>query len=474
MKHRLIWIFLLWCQYTQAQKATFYGYVDCVDSLQVIFWNNYVFTTVGAREFTIQPGYFSFTLTGLDKPGKLYLKLSDKDSYMLMNDLVVEDGDSIFMIAKRDDMSNFSFTFSGKGQDKYRCKQALDKVYEDMDLQRFIYSKQHPQAYLDMNNLPILEQIYANAEADMNQTLRSYNTTANSYLKADLLGQLRLFHDDGIGQFYRGSDTVAAAYKRYSQPLDTVTDEQVRLSRNYIHYVLVKETEDLYYQRGAQPFTFQQMYNRLRQKYTGMVRELLLFNWILGEGGYGFNMVLNNDQAQYDQCVKDATRLIKTVAMQELVKLRLKAYHAGAPVYNFALKDTAGRTVTMASLKGNVVLIDVWGTGCVPCSLFYKRMEEEILPELPEKTRLKIVSISMDNTRDRWLKSIASGLYTNNQNINLRINTSDNDPFLEHYKIAAIPFVMLVDRQGKLIQKINTPLEVGKDELKELLQKALD
>lgn len=101
-------------------------------------------------------------------------------------------------------------------------------------------------------------------------------------------------------------------------------------------------------------------------------------------------------------------------------------------------------------------------------------MEQEILPEINPKAGLMIVSISMDNTRERWLKSIASGLYTNNQNINLRINTSDNDPFLEHYKIAAIPFVMLVDRQGKLIQKINTPLDMGKDALKELLQKALN
>jgi hypothetical protein len=472
LKNILTWICLLWCQFTQAQTATFYGYVDSVDSLQVIFWNDYVLTTYGAREFTVPPGYFSFTLTGLDKPGKLYFKLADKDSYIILNDLVVESGDSIFMIAKRNDMANFSFTFSGKGQDKYHCKQELDKIYEDMDVQRFVFSKQHPKDYLDHKYLPVIERIYTDAEVNMKQTLRRYHCSAGTYLEADLLGQLRMFHDEATGQFYTGTDSAAKAYKRYSQPLDSVTDDQVRLSRNYVNCVLSKETTDYYHDIGK--FTFQEMYHHLRQKYTGLVREWLLFNWILSEGAIESGMISNTEQVQYDQCVKDAYSLIRTPAIRELVKTRLNAYHSGAQVYNFALKDTAGHIVTMESLKGSVVLIDVWSTGCMPCAYFYKRMEQEILPEITNKAGLKIVSISMDNTRERWLKSIASGLYTNNQNINLRFNTSDNDPFQEHYKIAAIPFVMLVDRQGRLIQKINTSLEVGKDELKELLQKALD
>lgn len=473
MKNTLIAFMLLWCQYTRAQSATFYGYVDGVDSLQVIFWNDYVMTTYGAKEFTVTPGYFTFTLPGLSKPGKLYFKLSDQGSSMIMNDVIVAPGDSIFMIAKRDDMANFSFTFSGKGQEKYHCKQELDKVYEAMDLQRFIYGKQHAKDYLDKQNMPLITQLYNDAEIAMNQTLDKYNTGVNSYLKADIQGQFRTYHDHAMGLFYLKSDSAAAAYKRYSQPLDTITEDQLRLSRNYINCILSKETLDLYYQNGGRQINFQDMYHHLKQQYTGTVREWLLFNWITSEGGFGINLVNNNDQVQFDQCVNDACKLIKQPTMRGILRSRLDT-HVGAPVYNFALKDTAGRTITLESLKGNVVLIDVWSTGCLPCSYFYKTMEKEVLPALSNANDLKIVSISMDATTERWKKSISSGLYTNNKNINLRFNTSDNDPFVEHYKIAAIPFVMLVDRQGHLIQKINTPTLLGKDELKELLQKALN
>lgn len=139
----------------------------------------------------------------------------------------------------------------------------------------------------------------------------------------------------------------------------------------------------------------------------------------------------------------------------------------GSPAFNFSYPDRNGKLVTMADLKGKVVLVDVWFTACRPCIEGFPDLEK--LAEEMKGTDFQIVSICADseNNKGRWLKILHDKnppglhLFDSNEGTDLR----------NFYIFAGVPYLMVFDRQGKIVQ-INAP-RPSKPELKALIQKTL-
>jgi len=111
-----------------------------------------------------------------------------------------------------------------------------------------------------------------------------------------------------------------------------------------------------------------------------------------------------------------------------------------------ALPDPDGEIITLSSLRGNIVLIDFWAAWCKPC-----RQANPKLRELYNRFRdngFAIYGISLDRNREQWLRGIEE------DNINW-IQVSDlrfwNSPVVSLYNVEAIPYNVLIDRQGKII-----------------------
>ncbi len=112
------------------------------------------------------------------------------------------------------------------------------------------------------------------------------------------------------------------------------------------------------------------------------------------------------------------------------------------------LPDPEGNNISLSSLRGNVVLIDFWASWHDPC-----RITNEILKEIYEKYQdrgFEIYGVSLDRTREQWLKTIEKS------NIGW-IQVSDlryfNSPVVSLYNIEGIPYTVLLDRKGKIVAK---------------------
>lgn len=120
----------------------------------------------------------------------------------------------------------------------------------------------------------------------------------------------------------------------------------------------------------------------------------------------------------------------------------------GSPAPDFTLADTSNRNFTFSSLKGKLVLIDFWASWCNPCMgemPNVKKMYEDF-----HSKGLEIVGVSLDKSRDGWVKAIK------NKNLNW-IQVSDlkfwQTPMTALYNFNAIPFTVLVGPDGKIIAK---------------------
>jgi peroxiredoxin len=108
---------------------------------------------------------------------------------------------------------------------------------------------------------------------------------------------------------------------------------------------------------------------------------------------------------------------------------------------DFTLKDLAGKTWTLRSLKGKVVLVNFWATWCPPCR---KEMPDldAIYKQMSSKS-LVILAIS-DEEKDKVAPFIAEGKFS--YPILLDPDRRVNDLFI----VRGIPKSFIYDRSGRL------------------------
>lgn len=120
----------------------------------------------------------------------------------------------------------------------------------------------------------------------------------------------------------------------------------------------------------------------------------------------------------------------------------------GATAPDFSQSDTSGRQQKLTNFRGKYVLIDFWASWCLYC-----REEAPVLIKTMKRFENKdftIVSISVDDKRDNWIKAIKQdGLYwTQLSSLDGREN-----PAAIAYYANTFPFNYLIDPTGKIIAK---------------------
>jgi peroxiredoxin len=120
----------------------------------------------------------------------------------------------------------------------------------------------------------------------------------------------------------------------------------------------------------------------------------------------------------------------------------------GRPAPEFTQNDSKGKPVTLASFRGQYVLIDFWASWCGPC-----RAENPAVVKAYHAWHSKgftILGISLDDNKESWLTAIKKDGLDWTQVSDLK---SWQNSVATLYGIQGIPMNFLLDKDGKIIAK---------------------
>lgn len=117
----------------------------------------------------------------------------------------------------------------------------------------------------------------------------------------------------------------------------------------------------------------------------------------------------------------------------------------GMQAPNFNLKDINGKEKSLTSFKGKYVVLEFWGTWCPWCIKGLPLMRTYYAKY---KSNVEFVSISCRDTDEAWRKCI--------EKYDLRwtqLFNGDDKEILKDYGILGFPSKIIIDKDGKIVEK---------------------
>ena len=417
-------------------------------------------------EFKVTPntdGSFEFQLPRFKDPLELriYLRSPGKRSTQIGSAFFVETNDSIFIqMIKTKDLDVGAVFYSGHGVEKYIIANKLEKLCSsDLGTGEFREGLVRIKLLNPENFESKITQYDRLADSLLNKKhalIRNSGLSDKikrmlSYNSAPIYFDWFRFLSAIYSGTYKNNPQIRALIKlsveKNRSKFKYKSDTLMKFCPLYLWQLANEEYRSLLLYNEQKDVSYQMLYDVFKTRYVGPIRESLIAN-LFGFGlGWGGKEPLS--PSMLDSIAKDGLKYIETPIIKQAYHNQMKQ-NKGADVFNGKFRDLAGKEISIASLKGKVVFLDFWFTGCGACAKFHQDFHKEGYPQLKSNKDFVYLSVCLDKQKEKWIKGIKSGEYSSEDYLNVHADLGTADPFIKYYERATFPFIILMDKKGKV------------------------
>ncbi len=149
-----------------------------------------------------------------------------------------------------------------------------------------------------------------------------------------------------------------------------------------------------------------------------------------------------NGAAGYDAELAD---LKKAAAVEAKAELMEKLINKPAPA--FTLMDLDGKSVSLESLKGSVVVVDFWATWCGPCVASFPGMQKAVT-NYAQSPDVKFLFVNTWQSEADKKKNAAD--FIAKKKYTFQVLLDDTDDVVTNFKVSGIPTKFILDKNGNV------------------------
>ena len=140
---------------------------------------------------------------------------------------------------------------------------------------------------------------------------------------------------------------------------------------------------------------------------------------------------------------------------------------AGSQAADFKLEKLDGTTVSLQSLKGKVVFLNVWATWCEPCREEMPSMET-LYDELKSNKDFVMLAVSQDT---KGKSAVVP--YVEKNGYHFEILLDPENKVGDSYSVSGVPETFIIDRRGRIVAHHMGAFDWSRPDVKEALRQLL-
>jgi peroxiredoxin len=139
---------------------------------------------------------------------------------------------------------------------------------------------------------------------------------------------------------------------------------------------------------------------------------------------------------------------------------------AGKLAANFTLKDLNGAPVSLASLRGKVVFLNIWATWCAPC-----REEMPSIESLYNTFKANKDFVVLAVSQDTDGGSVRP--FVRQNHLQFTVLLDPRNEVGERYDVSGIPETFIIGRDGRIVAHHVGPYDWANADMREALQELI-